>query len=53
MDGRRVPHRFAPADGRLTATARLRPGRHTVLIRAFNHPHAPAARTVTFHVRDT
>ncbi|MGV9881489.1 hypothetical protein [Streptomyces sp. NPDC003006] len=51
VDGSRVPHRFDPADGRLTATARLRPGRHTVLIRAFNHAHAPAARTVTFHVR--
>ncbi|MFH8796871.1 hypothetical protein [Streptomyces sp. NPDC017941] len=50
VDGRRVPHRFDPADGRLTATARLRPGRHTVLIRAFNHAHAPAAHSATFHV---
>ncbi|WP_058847734.1 hypothetical protein [Streptomyces silvensis] len=51
VDGARIAHRFDPATGRLTATARLRSGRHTVLIRAFNHAHAPAARTVTFGVK--
>ncbi|MFD9076452.1 hypothetical protein, partial [Streptomyces lasiicapitis] len=51
VDGERIAHRFDPADGSLTATARLRPGRHTFLIRAFNNAHAPAARSVTVRVR--
>ncbi|GGO49235.1 hypothetical protein [Streptomyces lasiicapitis] len=51
VDGERIAHRFDPADASLTATARLRPGLHTFLIRAFNNAHAPAARSVTVRVR--
>lgn len=51
VDGQRIAHRFDPADGGLAATARLRPGRHTFLVRAFNNAHAPTTRSVTVRVR--
>ena len=46
VNGRRVPARFDPATGRLTAALDLPPGRHEVWIRAHNRAHAPAQRTV-------
>ncbi|MFF0728541.1 hypothetical protein [Streptomyces sp. NPDC004134] len=52
VDGRPVPHRFDPATGRLTASLVLRPGRHTVRIRARNAAHAAALATTTFTVRE-
>ncbi|MEO3764712.1 hypothetical protein [Streptomyces sp. B8F3] len=45
-------HRFDPATGRLTASLTLRPGRHTVRIRARNAAHAAVLATTTFTVRE-
>lgn len=51
VDGSPVPHRFDPSTGRLTASLTLRPGRHTVRIRARNAAHAATLSTTTFTVR--
>ena len=50
VDGERIAHRFDADSGVLTATARLRAGRHTFLIRAFNCAHAPVVRSVRVRV---
>ncbi|MUN35728.1 hypothetical protein [Actinomadura litoris] len=50
VDGRDVPARFDPSTGRLTASARLAPGRHEVWVRAYNRAHAPSQASAAFTV---
>ncbi|WP_328772834.1 hypothetical protein [Streptomyces sp. NBC_00286] len=52
VDGRRAPCHYDPATGRLTATLRLRPGRHEIWVRAYNRAHAPAQASVSVTVRE-
>ncbi len=46
VDGRRVPTRFDPHGGQLTASLHLPRGAHTLWIRAYNNAEAPAQASV-------
>jgi hypothetical protein len=51
VDGRRVPRRFDPATGQLTASLHVPHGAHILWIGAYNNADAPAQASVRVTVR--